>query len=373
MSAESLISPCDLRDFAKARGWKPVPEALQDGLIVLNSPRQDYRQIIVPSDQDQPDFADALRISLRKLAEAEEKSVAWVEARLLEAACDTWQFGVSTRWVTQDGLPLSYAVRAIKGVESAFRAAACSEVHRKPFHPKMNRAEAQRLVEAAQMRHTESGSFVLKAGCPIDAIPSEGTEGSPVPFARRAMLGMSDAVRDLVGAVASDQIDKLVERAQKDGESPLSANLCDGLMAFQYEDLRAALDLSVTWSPRLEAPPEAHLKPIRIPWDYFPRIDQVRVALRPAQKTLEETFVGLVDELKGDLGPGDERVGEVILRLFLEEESVRARVDLAATDHHTAIEAYQKGMAYVKVTGKLHPGNQPRRLTDVTQFSLVSP
>jgi hypothetical protein len=373
MTYANLISPTDLRDYAKVRGWTPVPEAIADRLYVLKSPKGQFRQLIVPMDADRPDFDDALRVAIGELSEVEGRAFSLIEASLLESGSDAWRFGVTTMRHSEDGLPLSYAARAMKGVENAFRAAACSEVQRQAFHPKMNRVEAQKMVEAAQMRHTEQGSFVLKVACPIDAITTGDTDGaeSKLPFVRRAMLGMSEAVHQLITALEADTLDKLVEEAKKDGASPLSANLCEGLTAFQYEELKANLDLSVAWSCRLESPAPVHLKKTRIQWDYFPRIEQVRAALRPAQDAKEQTFIGIVDELKGDLGPGEEREGEVILDLLVDGESVKAKVNLSAEHHRIAFDAYGKGKAYVQVTGKLNPGNQPRKLTDVKGFSLV--
>ena len=127
MNYATLISPTDLRDDAKVRGWTSVPEAIRDRLFVLNNPTVKYRQIIVPMDTDRPDYDAAVRIAIERLSEVEDR----------------------------------------------------------PF----------RAVEAAQLRHTESGSFVLKIACPIDALPAEDGPLFPkLPFVRRVMLGMSDAV-----------------------------------------------------------------------------------------------------------------------------------------------------------------------------------
>ncbi len=370
MSYATLISPTDVRDYAKVRGWIPVPEAIRDRLFVLNNPTIKYRQIIVPMDVDRPDYDDALRIAIGKLAEGEDRPFQAVEASLMEAGADTVRFGVSTLRNLEDGLPLRYAARAIDGAEKALRAAACSEVQRQPFHPKMKRSEAQKLVDSAQMRHTESGSFVLKVACPVDAIPDDSPLMPRPPFVRRAVLGMAEAVRNLIGALEADTLDKLVEEAKKEGQSPLSANLCEGLLAFQDNDLRANLDFSVSWSARLEMPPPALLGKARIQWDYFPRIEQVRTALRPEQAPREQTFVGIVDELKGELGADEQREGEVSLDLLVDGESVQAKVNLGVEQHREAHKAYGQGKTYVKVTGLLHPGNQPRKLTDVKEFVI---
>jgi len=79
----------------------------------------------------------------------------------------------------------------------------------------------------------------------------------------------------------------------------------------------------------------------------------------------------MVDELKGELGPGEQREGEVILDLLVDGESIKAKVNLNVEQHKLAHQAYGQGKSYIKVTGLLHPGNQPRKLTDVKEFTLV--
>lgn len=371
MSYATLISPTDVRDYAKVHGWTPIDDAIRDRLFVLNNPKIKYHQIIVPMDADRPDYDDAIRIAIGELAEAEKRSFHLVEASLMEAGSDTVRFGVSTMRHMEDGLPLRYAARAMEGAEKSLRAAACSEVQRQPFHPKMKRTEAQMLADAAQMRHTESGSFVLKIACPVDAIPDDSPIRQQPPFVRRAILGMSEAVRSLIGALEADTLDKLVEEAKREGQSPLSANLCEGLMGFQDEDLRANLDFSISWSARIEAPPIQHRSKARIQWDYFSRIEQVRKALRPEQAPKEQSFIGTVDELRGDFGPDDPMEGEVVLDLLVDGESVKAKASLGSDHHKLAHRAYAAPKPYVKITGVLNPGNQPRKLTQVKDFVIV--
>jgi len=85
MNYATLISPTDLRDYAKVRGWAAVPEAIRDRLFVLSNPAVKFRQIIVPMDADRPDYDDAVRIAIEKLSEVENRPFRAVEASLMEA------------------------------------------------------------------------------------------------------------------------------------------------------------------------------------------------------------------------------------------------------------------------------------------------
>ncbi|PIZ49252.1 MAG: hypothetical protein COY42_04415, partial [Armatimonadetes bacterium CG_4_10_14_0_8_um_filter_66_14] len=113
---------------------------------------------------------------------------------------------------------------------------------------------------------------------------------------------------------------------------------------------------------------------IRIQEDYFPRIDEVHRALRPGEEENEDTFVGTVERLDGEMQPDGRRAGEVVLALLLPDaETVRARTSLSADQYADADKAHMTDNAYVKVKGRLHPGRQPRSLTDVATFEPLWP
>lgn len=133
------------------------------------------------------------------------------------------------------------------------------------------------------------------------------------------------------------------------------------------------LNVGFDWS-RLHPPPEdALLRPVRIQRDYFPRIEEVRRELRSVETNQVDTFIGTVERLEGEMGQDGRRAGVVVLSLLLadEGESVRARTVLSADDYALAHQAHVTNGSYVRVTGCLRPGRQPRQLTDVTAFQVL--
>jgi 5-carboxymethyl-2-hydroxymuconate isomerase len=63
----------------------------------------------------------------------------------------------------------------------------------------------------------------------------------------------------------------------------------------------------------------------------------------------------------------------VILSLLTSDgEQVRARASLNADQYDQADKAHMKDGAFVKVKGKLHPGRQPRHLSDIQSFELLT-
>ncbi|HMU41423.1 MAG TPA: hypothetical protein PKE31_20610 [Pseudomonadota bacterium] len=383
------MDPMDVRDYAEALGWVPVKEAYERRLYVLKHPAHERRQLAFPMDATAPDCAEAIEVAIERLAELSGVSQRVVVNRLWGLREDTVRVRVLSDGRAGQSIPLAFASSMLQGAQQLLLSAAHNVLEAKPHHPRLSRAEAVRLVEAAQFRHTEQGSFVVKVSCPLqagelDPVPerSQGSLFDPhplpnpaIPFARRTTLSLFQGVQDLVEAIERGEQDALVERAWAsvtETGATLSSNLCEAVLRFQDAGLRNAVELSVDWSPLLATDPKC-LRPVRIRHEAFPRIDEVRRALRPAWGPKKDTFVGTVERLDGEMEPCGKRSGDVWLALLLRDgESVRARVRLDAAQYTEADRAHMTDGAYVRVVGVLHPG-RPMRLTDLEHFERLAP
>jgi hypothetical protein len=156
-----------------------------------------------------------------------------------------------------------------------------------------------------------------------------------------------------------------------EGETPLSANLCDALLEMQPRGERSRLTLSATWSRSL--PPSAETQTpsiVHMRKEYFPVIEMLANALRPTRRPQVSRFVGLVHSLYGDPDEQGRVRGDVQLLIFNQEEPIRARVNLNPDDYHTAWEAHGVG-GYVSLNGKLEPGDRLHRITEVSNFKFL--
>lgn len=81
-----------------------------------------------------------------------------------------------------------------------------------------------------------------------------------------------------------------------------------------------------------------------------------------------------MERLDGDLDEHGQRSGEVIVALLLREgETIRVRANLDAHDYEQADQAHMTSSAYVRVSGRLHPGRQPRTLDNIGEFTALLP
>jgi hypothetical protein len=153
----------------------------------------------------------------------------------------------------------------------------------------------------------------------------------------------------------------------------VSSNFCEALARFKDDGAKNSVEVSIAWAAAIARPVgEPLLSVVRVQHDYFGRIEEVARELRPAAQHAEDTFLGTVEGLEGEMGPDNRRSGPVILSLLLPEgEQVRARVVLDAKQYADADRAHMTGGIYVKVRGRLRPGRQPWQMSDVSSFELT--
>jgi hypothetical protein len=377
MNLETLIPPTDLRDYAKDHGWVLLKEAAKDRLYVMTNSHFSRRQLVFPMDTTAPDYSEAVMLVVGKLAAMEGRSPQEVIKNLLEVSDDAIAFRVTTPRPDERSLPLAFAGSMVAGAQQLLMASACTVLKPQTHHPRLRRTEAQQVLEAAKFRHTQPGSFVLNVSCPVQALDVQAPllpDETDAPFVRRTTATLRRALNELVTAIETDSLDSFVDAAKNDANPVVSSNLCEAVTRFEDPALKNSVEIGFTWAASIPKPAnEGRVSLVRIQHDYFPRIEEVRRELRSKQQHLEGVFSATVERLDGEMGPDGRCAGEVILRLLTADgdDLVRARANLTAEQYRQADEAHMQDGAFVKVTGKLHPGRQPRQLSDITSFELM--
>lgn len=376
MTALFNIAPTDLRDYAKSQGWTMIQEATKDRLYVLTNGQFPRRQLAFPMDTTAPDYGEAVSLVVEKLSELEGGSVQHILGRLQSMREDTLSFRLTSEREIGKSIPLPFANSVIWGVQNLLLSAASTVLRPRRHHPRLSFSEAQQFIDSARFRHTESGSFVVKVSCPLNALDGQSAsalDNPEVSFVRQSTITLQKALRQLVSAIEQDSVDDFV-RTTYDEQAPIvSSNLCDAISRCHDSRLENSLEVNFDWAIAAPRPKhEFNSKPIRIQSDYFQKIEEVREALRAEDREREDIFVGTVERLAGDMQFDGRRAGEVILSLLLPEgEMVKARTILNAQQYENAYEAHNTDRIYVRVFGRLHPGRQPRALTDITKFDLI--
>ncbi|WP_083101432.1 hypothetical protein [Pseudophaeobacter leonis] len=369
------ISATDLRDFLKGNGWEVNKAALNDDLFVFSHLTHPRRQLVFPIQKTAVDFSESVEGTISKYSELSGESSDSVVQRVLGVRKDGLRLRIHSR-LDDVTLPLGFASDLVNGVEKLIKSTACTVLNPRVLHPRLSHREATQMLGHTQFGQTEVGSFVVNVACPINALDAQGnlelTE-SDAPFVRQVFETMNKGVRKLVKSVEADTLDALVDELKEATHPIVSSNMCDALASMYDGTLQNSLDLRFLWSSLRPVRGAEQNQIVRIQDDYFSRIEEVRKELRSEEIEQLETFFGTVERLDGDMGEDGKRSGAVLLVLLLsdEDESVRASVSLNAGQYADAIKAHETNGAYIRITGRLHSGRQPRTLRDITKFELV--
>jgi len=391
MIDEAFVSPTNLRDYAEGHGWTLTPEAQAHRLYVLTHPAFSWRQLVFPMDTTAPDYAEAVERVIEKLSELEQRPPDAIERSILEFGEDVIAFRVLTPRDDELSLPLAFANSLLAGAQQMLLVAANTVLRPRAHYAQLNRKAVQPLLDAARFRHTAPGSFVLNISCPVYALDVEAPNFPGIPFVRGATMSLRNALSDLVTAIENDSLETLIARTERQISPLVSSNLCRALTQFADDRHRYSMDISFRWAAAIPpADGESRVSTVRIPHNYFSRIEdlskelaaydhvkylqlpaQVRSALGPPQ---DHTFIATVERLNGEMRPDGKRSGEVTLSLVTPEgEHVMARAFLTSDQYEIASRVHMHAGLYARVTGMLHPGPQPRQLSDIRTFELWPP
>lgn len=367
------IAPTDLRDFLKSRGWSLIDEAIKDGLFALNNEQYKRRQLIFPIDDSAVDYADCVETAIKKLVDIEKISLTSLMAELSEMNDDSIGYRIVDSRDENIFIPLDYAVKAISGAKDILLSAASSVLKPQIHHPRMNRSEALQLIDKSRFRHTEKGSFVIKVSTPVKSMDAQADVFEEhTPFVRQTTLVINDSIAKLVAAIQADKIEQLIIDTKKNDKPLLSSNICKALISFQEENSKYDLYLNFKWASVIDKPKNTK-NSIKVQKDYYSRIEEIRQELKNQEEDKEDTFIGTVEQLAGELDEHEQRAGNVVLDLYHQDgESIRAKVNLKAEWHNKAIESYKKG-SFITIKGKLlMAGNKTKSMKDITSFNIIN-
>lgn len=372
MSSLLPIGPTDLRDFFKAQGWSLLEKAIRDRLFIFSNPQFPHRQLIFPMDLTAPDYVESVEMATQKFAEITGSSLSHLKSRIRSVRDDVLRLRIFFDGNDTE-LPLGFASILVQSTEKMLRTAACTVLKPRTHHPRLTLTEAVQFVNQSRFGQTEEGSFILRVACPINGMDAQGDLGFDDPFVRQVTVSLSRALAQLTDAIEADTLTQLVDTLKQESRPLISSNLCEALNEMHDDQVNNSLDLAFDWSLLRQVPQDVAQRRVVLQRDYFSRVEEVRRELRSFELAQEETYIGTVEKLEGDMGEDGRRSGPVVVALLIPEsgETVRARLHLDANGYETADQAHMKSGAYIAVTGKLRPGRQPRQLTDIRSFERI--
>lgn len=372
------VSTIDIRDYAQSFGYTLVKEAIKDGLFVLNSPDNDYKQLIIPTepinDSDEMSYT-----AISKLSEKLSQSYFKTLEEIREVNDDV----ISLRYYSDikivNSLSFHEALESIEATKQMILSAGSSAVNPVLYHQRLSRSEAVELLKKTKFRHTEEGSFILKVSCPIQLesapVPTLfGIENENTPISRKAFEIINESAIKLLSTIKLDNFDELFEEQQKLEKPLISYNLCDSLVKLFDDERELPFELKFGWSRgyihKLGLPQIPNT--INFPYSYKSKLEELKSYFIPEKNDTIDTFFGSVESLNGNEGNDGRRLGEVNLSLLIDNEAVKCRAILNTNDYQTAYKAHGQGGGMIKVKGKLVIKTRSKNLEEITFFELIS-
>jgi hypothetical protein len=365
----SRIAPRDAMGYARSRGWQQFRKS--GNLMVFNRPESgSLDQVLVPVDAARPDYVERMREAVERLAAFENRPATVVAADLLQYDADVLRFRVDSPGLAKGSIPLSQGIDLLTGARQSILAAAHSVLSPRKFHPKLSRSEAQQLLERCDLNQTEQRSFVVAISCPMRS--TEVGEASlfenDEPFARRTCLLLGDALLELDQSIQEDRINGIVDQ-----ETPIvSENLCDALLKMRPPREDGILEFLPSWAPSTPARATGMPGIVRFSADEFPAIEDIYRQIRTREEPLSNTWVALVEELKGTESEEGVREGEVVFTLIGGGETIRARANLTVEQYRIAYEAHNPSVA-LELKGVLHRGPRLSRINPLEKLTPFHP
>lgn len=375
------LRPLAVRQYAEARRWVRIEGKGRWRVWLLRHPEERLLQLQIPMDEDDVGFVDAMLDVVHRLSEVEQRPREALLGDLQWPDADVLRVRVANRDAEVGQLSLAADVMLRDGARRALLASACSVINPVPFHPRMSRSEADTLLAACRAGQTEVGSYLVKVICPLHAVDERLDLDEPMPFTRRVTKHLMQVTSELVTSIERSSVDTYLDaHAERPG---LSANLCDALLRMQpRRDERQGerdagqLELSTTWAadPRVRPPTEDEIPSrVVIKADYMPEIERAAQRLRPSlEGTRDEWLVGTVETLDGTVGADGRRSGEVYFSLLLpDSDAMRVRAILDPDTYEVAMQAHERGHAYVRLLGVLHRGARLGRIEPLRRLELL--
>lgn len=364
-SLAAAIGYQDLRDYLLARRWSSVPSRRPE-VAIFRSPGAGDTEILLPLDTALADYADAITLAARRLAQHDGRDLEATLRDLAQPRRDTLRVALSGDATSQGTIGLLAGAALVSGAVKSLLASACSVQRPRRVHPRMTLADAEAFVRECRLGQTELGSYVVTIDAPLDG-QGDVVRGE-IPLGRRTTTYLLEATHHLASSIRRGEPSRVLG---EDADAPLvSANLCEALVEMMPPDESADLRIATTWSPLIPAPARVASE-VRLERAMFASIEWIAQQLRPAPGREAAHFIGTVVELSGSPNPSGHLEGDVVLQVQVDDQLLKVRVNLDSDAYRRAGEAHLQ-QRFVSVRGVLHRGRRIHQLEEARDFAVLS-
>jgi hypothetical protein len=378
------VSPSQVVNFLGARGWKISRLKQFPQLLTFTHPAFEDRQIFLPEKESAADYNDALLFLLDKLASIEGRKVQTLIDQLERSETsdvsdlkDGMAFRILKTVEADQSIPLAAATALMNETSVILKVGSCTAENPRHYYRRIDNKTSSDIYSRTVFNHTQRGSFILSISCPI-AAPGEqlgfGLDREEWTKSRRAFVSIYEGMRNLTNAVKNDHVQKFTDETLASESPTVSANFCEALANIAAKDTGEGVSVGFEWSPYVPLPIDIAVKSsIYISPFMADGLYMISEALRPEEMPLDDTFIGTVEALRGDVTATGERAGSVEFSLLLRDgTNIRASADLSIEQYKIADKAHIEGARYISIAGRLTPHPRVWEFDVLRSFNFVS-
>jgi hypothetical protein len=377
------ISPSQITQFLTLRGWGVETLDKFPQLLTFTHPMFPRRQLFLPSSEAASDFDDAVHFLLTKLAAIERKELHDVKIQLERTdgsntsdLKDSMALRILKSVSDEESIPLTLANAVIRETEVILMVGSCMAENAQHHYRRIDNKISNDIYNRSVFNHTQRGSFIMSVSCSILAVGEQlglGFDSNGWTKSRRAFVTIYRGMKHLTDAISADQEQKFSDEMLASTSPSVSSNFCAALANIISRDSGDGIKVGFDWSPYVPLPYDVDIEaPIHFSPFMSEGLYRISDALLPKALSLDDSFVGTVEALQGDVTTTGERAGGVEFLLLLKDgTTIRASASLSVEQYRLADKAHIEGARYVSIAGKLDSHPRVWIFESIRSFSLI--
>ncbi|MDR3712732.1 MAG: hypothetical protein P4L51_07950 [Puia sp.] len=366
-----------IQAYLRNTGWLRIETAKAEIALFQKNNGDDFEEVVLPLNKDFADYKYRIVDVLESIASIEKRKVDQVLTDLTLPPADIIRFRVINKDTIGGTISFLEGFNLLESAKKALFTTACDIIHPEKYHKRLGLKGAQQFIEECRLGQTEKNSFSASVICPfVNQTPDDKAQQLNIfnkedefksSFTRKVTIKMMKALETIKSSIDRGQEDRI---SNLEGDDMISANFLESIIELNSTRENTEIEIMANWSVFAQELP-VRSKVIKFSNDYMPVIETLINRIRPAEKGVEDMFIGRISQTKADPDPHTRNEGEIIFNYIQgdEDKVSKAKVILNAEDYLKACEAHKNGQA-VRIKGNLITIGRSKFIED-PKFEIV--
>lgn len=338
-SLRDLAPPGTMEAYLKKADWRALKA--DPAYSLWAAPSDERIRVVVPRDAGYVDYPLRVTDVLRKLASVEHRDPESIAQDLPLAMADEIYLKAKLRGDALTSLPpYQDGVRAVQSLGRMLTAAACAASRPRPYYSSAKSDEVARVLGDLLLGHTQRGSFIVTAVCPIpvpsplDDVHLDIDATTYSPFQRRTTEILATSLQAVSEALKEAHRVQSLQPFMRMVPQGVSANLCDSVAKLHEARSIDSIQVGIAWAGTIPKPAPERV-PNHISFNHvdFPTLRDAGDFLRRESMDEHVTLRGVVIRLEW---PPERPFGRITIKASVQGKRRNVTIDLPGPEYHVA-------------------------------------